>query len=189
MTVDEQTSTATYKYNDTNKLLEYEEGTPLYYPTNSKSYQIIVLWPTKRIQELYGETDYQGQGNFESYLRSDQLSDTINNPERMISLALPIYFKHLRSKISAILLDDKGKSCKFPKETKTNNISPYFNKDSTSVQFIYDRVKEGISKKDEAIQFNVQGINCFFFFDISNLQAGINQTVKLIYPSFKTPIN
>ncbi|KAA6324441.1 hypothetical protein EZS27_026235 [termite gut metagenome] len=189
MTVDEQTSTATYKYNDTNKLLEYEEGTPLYYPTNSKPYQIIVLWPVKSIQELYGETDYQGQGNFESYLRSDQLSDTINSPERTISSSLPIYFKHLRSKIAFILPEPDWKDNKFPKDTKVNTISPYFNKDSTSVQVIYDRVKEGISPKNGVIQFyvqinDVQGINCLFSFDVSNVKAGTNQTVKLIYPYF-----
>ncbi|KAA6351724.1 hypothetical protein EZS27_000849 [termite gut metagenome] len=185
MTLNGYTSISTYKYNDTNKLLEYEDGKLLYYPANDESYQIIFLWPAKRIQEQYDEEDYYNQGNFESFLRSDQLSDTINNSVGMISTVFPIYFKHLRSMISFNL--PGWEHNKFPKETKIDEYSPHFNTDSTSVQIIYDRVKEGISKQHGVIQFYVQvGIQSFtfssFFFDVSTLKAGINRTVQLIYP-------
>jgi hypothetical protein len=171
-------------------LLEYKDGELLYYPTNSEPYQIIVLWPAKSIQELYDENDYYNQDNFESFLRSDQLSDTISNPVKIISSVLPIYFKHSRSKISFIFQKDQkewGAFYKFSKRTKINNNPPYFNKDSISVQVIYDRVKEGISKKEGIIQLDVQvGIQSYiynsFSFDVSTLKAGVNRTVVLSYP-------
>jgi hypothetical protein len=50
-------------------------------------------------------------------------------------------------------------------------------------------LKERVSVKNAIIQFNVQGIDCFFFFDISNLKAGTSQTVKLMYPFLETPID
>ncbi|KAA6344661.1 hypothetical protein EZS27_007717 [termite gut metagenome] len=187
MTLKGSTSMATYKYNDTNKLLEYEDGELLYYPIDNEPYQLIVLWPAKSIQELYGEHDYHNQNNFESFLRSDQLSDTINNSVRMISSVFPVYFKHSRSKISFILHGLNWKSWKFPDETKINNKPPYFNWDSTFIQIIYDHVKEGISKKDGIIQFDVQVsdqsyIYSFFHFDVSTLKAGVDRTVLLTYP-------
>jgi hypothetical protein len=190
MTIKGQTSAATYTYNYTNKLLEYKDGKFLYYPIDNEPYQIIILWPVKNIQELYDENDYHNQDNFESFLRSDLLSDTINTVEVISSVSvLPIYFKHLRSKISVILSDDEGKSYKFPQETKINDNPSYMNQDSISAQIIYDRVKEGVSIKSSVIQFDIQGINCSFYFDVSTLQAGINRTVQLTHPFFWGQIN
>jgi hypothetical protein len=191
ITVNGQTSTATYTYNNTNRLLEYKHGALLYYPANDEPYQIIVHWPTKSIQELYDENDYQNQDNFESFLRSDQLSDTINTV-RMISSALPIYFKHLRSKISFILPDWENN--KFPEGAKINSYSPHYNKDSTSVQIIYDKVKEGVSRKNGVIQFDVRVdvqnfIHSSFFFDVYTLQVGVDRTVRLIHPFPDISIN
>jgi hypothetical protein len=192
ITVNGQTSTATYTYNDTNNLLEYKDGELLYYPTNSEPYQIIVHWPTKSIQELYDENDYHNQDNFESFLRSDQLSDTISNSGKTISSVLPIYFKHSRSKISFIL--QTWNYNKFSKGTKINTNPPYFNKDSTSVQIVYDRVKEGISSTEGVIQFDVQigdqsYIYYSFSFDVSTLQVGVDRTVRLIHPFPDISIN
>jgi hypothetical protein len=183
MTIRGGTTISTYRYNDTNRLLEYAEGELLYYPANDESYQIIILWPAKGIQERYGEDDYYNQGNFESFLRSDQLSDTIINPVRMISLAFPVYFKHLRSKISFILLNDKGKSFEFSKETTINAYPSSFNTDSTSVQIIYDSVKEK-ERTQGVIRTYIHNVNCTFDFDVSILKAGVHRTVQLTYPPF-----
>ncbi|KAA6319061.1 hypothetical protein EZS27_031000 [termite gut metagenome] len=130
---------AVYEYNAGTKQLEYAKGTPLYYPTDNLSYQLIISWPDEETYTQSGEADYRNQDDENSFIRCDRLSDTVNNAVEVEYL--PIYFKHLKGKLTLIPMLSGWDTTDTMARLTVNDYKPFHhtaNAGAESYQLIYD---------------------------------------------------
>jgi hypothetical protein len=191
MIIGNEVKTAGYKYNADTRKLKYADGTPLYYPEDGSSYQLIISWPDEETRTQLGEADYRHQEDENSFIRCDMLSDTVNNAVGVEHL--PIYFKHLRSKLTLIpALSGGGTTDAVVTNLTVNGYKPFHNTanlDVDTYQLIYDPSIEAettISNNKVAMWLATTNrdteIEYHFRFDTSNLKAGENREIKILIP-------
>ncbi|KAA6347296.1 hypothetical protein EZS27_005213 [termite gut metagenome] len=181
---------ARYIYKVETKKLEYADGTPLYYPENNSPYQLIVSWPDEETYTQLGEADYRHQEDENSFIRCDRLSDTVNNAVRVEYL--PIYFKHLKSKLTLILISGGDTTDAVVTNLTVNGYEPFYNTANPDVdvyQRIYDPLIEAkttnINNNKVAVWLTTNRntkIEYQFGFDASDLKAGENRKIKILMP-------
>ncbi|KAA6321635.1 hypothetical protein EZS27_028736 [termite gut metagenome] len=189
-----EVKTAKYSYKADTKNLEYADGTPLYYPEDGSPYQLTISWPDEETRTQLGEADYRHQEDESSFIRCDMLSDTVNNAVGVEYL--PIYFKHLKSKLTLIPVLSGGSTTDAVVSNLTvNGYKPFHNTanpDVVAYQLIYNPSIEAettisnnkvvvwvVTNKDTEIEY-------LFRFDVSDLKAGENREIKafISFPFF-----
>ncbi|KAA6337341.1 hypothetical protein EZS27_014569 [termite gut metagenome] len=179
MIIGNEVKTAKYIYKAETKTLEYADRIPLYYPEDNSPYQLIISWPDETLLEEVN--DYQNQDNKESFFRSDLLSDTINNAVAVDYL--PVFFKHLRSKITFIL-SEQWETYTINELTVNGRKSFHDitnpNVGKNTYQMIYDLWVEEENSKGLIVAINKEGdkrIEHPFLFDVSDLKVGENRKI------------
>jgi hypothetical protein len=180
---------AKYRYNFDTKKLEYADGFPLYYPENNSPCQLILSWPDEETYTQWGETDYRHQEDEASFIRCDRLGDTINNAVEVE--CLPIYFKHVRSKLTFIPVLSRGNTTDAVVAHLTVNGYKSFYNTANPEESVYHRIYDPsmeaettdinnnkvsvwlVTNKDTKIEFR-------FEFDASDLKAGENRKIKIL---------
>ncbi|KAA6333180.1 hypothetical protein EZS27_018387 [termite gut metagenome] len=190
MIIGNEVKTAKYSYKADTKNLEYADGTPLYYPEDRSPYQLIISWPDEETYTQLGEADYRHQEEASSFIRCDRLSDTVNNAVGVEYL--PIYFKHLKSKLTLIpVLSGGSTTDAVVTDLTVNGYKPFHNTanpDVDTYQLIYDPSTEAettISDNKVAVWLNTDSnteIEYLFRFDVSNLKTGENQKINIVIP-------
>ncbi|KAA6307992.1 hypothetical protein EZS27_040334, partial [termite gut metagenome] len=178
---------AIYIYNAETKKLEYLD-TPLYYPEDNSPYQLIISWPDEDTYKQFGEADYRHQEDENSFIRCDMLSDTVNNAVGVEYL--PIYFKHLKSKLTLVLLG--WNTTNAVTNLTVNGYKPFHNTanpDVDAYQLIYDPSIEAkttnISNNKVVVWLATNRdteIEYHFRFDASNLKAEENRKIFIPFP-------
>ncbi|KAA6339817.1 hypothetical protein EZS27_012278 [termite gut metagenome] len=192
MIIGNEVKTAKYIYKADTKKLEYVDGAPLYYPEdNSPPYQLIISWPDAETRTQLGEADYRHQEDENSFIRCDMLSDTVNNAVKVEYL--PIYFKHLKSKLTLIpaLSGEDATDVAFTNLT-VNGYKPFHNTANSNVVNIYQLIYNPSIEAETTISNNKVAVRLatnkdteieyHFRFDASNLKAGENREIKILIP-------
>jgi hypothetical protein len=193
MIIGNEVKTAKYIYKADTKKLEYADGTPLYYPEDKSPYQLIILWPDEDTRMQLGKADYQHQEDKNSFIRCDMLSDTINNAVGVGYL--PIYLKHLKSKLTFIFIPSGwGADGSTVTNLTVNGYKPFYvvtmNPVVITYQLIYDFSMEAettnISNNKGALRLTTTkdaAIEYHFRFDASSLKAGESREIKVVIQS------
>jgi hypothetical protein len=191
MIIGNEVKTAKYIYKAITQKLEYADGTPLYYPEDNSPYQLIISWPDEETHAQLGEADYRHQEDKNSFIRCDMLSDTVNNAVEVEYL--PIYFKHLKSKLTLIPMPSgRDATDAVVTSLKVNGYKPFHNTASPDVAGIYQLIynpsieaETTISNNKVAVRLAINKdteIEYYFRFDASNFKAGENQEINILIP-------